>query len=118
MSEEPREYWLCMPRKYSPGDCVTPRWCPGKAVWAKDRQVDPGVVRAVAGCPHHGVYVEFMAAGEPDGPACGAGGAAEELDAVAAGELAQASADQQVAALGAAPPGIERGGGQPEVVAE
>lgn len=37
---------------------------------------------------------------------------------MAAGELAQAGADQQLAALGAAPPGIERGGDQPEPVAE
>src|SRR6266536_5625011 len=118
MSEEPREYWLCMPRKYSPGDSVTPRWCRGRPSGPRARWADPGVLRAVAGCPHHGVHVEFMAAGKPDGPPSGAGGAAEELDAVAPGELAQAGADQQVAALGAAPPGIQRGGDQPEVVAE
>src|SRR5450759_1539607 len=107
MREEPREYWFFMPRRYRPGELVTPRRWTGVTVRVQDGGVDPRVVGAEARCPDNRLDVELGSVLEADRALTGAGGAPAQINAVAALELSQAGADQQVAPLGAAAPAVQ-----------
>src|SRR5439155_7653364 len=80
----------------------------GRAALVEDWNLDPRVVGPEARRPHDRLHVEGSPVGESDGPAACRDGARQELDAVAARELPQAGADQQVSALRPAAPTVER----------
>ncbi len=80
--------------------------------------MDPGVVGAVTRGPDDRLDVELGSVLEADRVFAGAGGARAQVDAVAALELAQAGAEQQVSPLGAAAPAaVKRCRDQAEMVA-
>ena len=85
-------------------------WASRSGTWIR-------IVGAEARGPDDGFDVELGAVLEADRALAGVGGAAAQVDAVAELELAQAGADQQVAALGAAAPAVQRCRDQAEVVA-
>ena len=67
------------------------------SVRVEDGQIDPGVVGPVSGRPDDRVYLDLASVLETDDAPGGSHRARLQLDAVAAGELARARADQRVA---------------------
>ena len=76
---------------------MTPRRWRSATVLVEDRQLDPGVVGAVARRPDDGVDLELAAVFEANRAAIGVDEPRLELDAVALLQLARARADQCVA---------------------
>ena len=97
-SADPRVCIHDKPRKYRPGDAVTPRVWTTAAVGVEDGHVHPRVVEGEAGGPDDARDLDVGALGERDGGPARAGRPAMQDDA-AAPRTPRAGADEGVAGL-------------------
>src|SRR4029453_1103700 len=84
----------CQSKEVEAGYLGYPAAVPEPAVGIEDRKMDPGVVRAVSGCPEDCIYLELASILEPDRPSVRVDATRLQLDAVAPTELTGARADE------------------------